>query len=175
MGFFDKLKQAKNFVTGGGAKVYIDTPTTGFRRGEMANITIKADVKDADLNVANVYFKIRAVETSKAEGNASGNRSTGQGSGMGAAAVRGVASNTGNSGRQVFTSTANTFNHELIVEGQTQLEGNQSYEWTASFEIPNNVNPTYRGVNATHEWQVYAGLDCRGNDPDSGWVKIEVI
>jgi hypothetical protein len=30
-------------------------------------------------------------------------------------------------------------------------------------------------VNAAHTWRIMAGLEVKGNDPDSGWTTITVV
>jgi len=32
----------------------------------------------------------------------------------------------------------------------------------------------YLGLNAGHSWRIIAGLEVKGNDPDSGWTAIPV-
>jgi len=31
------------------------------------------------------------------------------------------------------------------------------------------------GKNAWYEWEILAGLDAPGNDPDSGWIKLMLV
>ena len=63
---------------------------------------------------------------------------------------------------------------EQIVHGADDLKANTSYDWEAQLELPSESNGTYHGHNARHEWEIFAGLDMSGNDPDSGWVAFNV-
>ena len=62
MGIFDKLKSVKNFVTGGGAEVHAQLPDV-LVRGESATVSIRAEIKDASMDVSSVYINVRASET----------------------------------------------------------------------------------------------------------------
>ena len=62
MGIFDKLKSVKNFVTGGGAEVHAQLPDV-LVRGESASVSIRAEIKDASMDVSSVYINVRATET----------------------------------------------------------------------------------------------------------------
>ena len=46
--------------------------------------------------------------------------------------------------------------------------------WEATFQIPESENPTFDGQMIGHTWELPAGLDVTGNDPDSGWFQFEV-
>lgn len=151
MGIFDKIKQAKNFITGGGAKLYVEQLSS-----EASNVTCKitCHVADADINVSRVYLQIRAeerIELLDYDFDIEGHRH-----------------------RERIEREVITYEHEMeIGEGQT-MEANSNHEWEVTIPVPENVAGTYQGVHATHVWEVLAALDKSGNDPDSGWQEIEV-
>ena len=62
----------------------------------------------------------------------------------------------------------------VVAEAQT-LEGKQSYTWSIDIKLDGDVVPSYNGHFANHEWLFYVGLDAKGNDPDSGWQKFDLI
>jgi hypothetical protein len=149
MGFFKNLV---NKMTGGGAKVFAEAVNPALC--EPFEIKVTANVSDADLKIDKVYLYIKAVERVVVRDfdiEMDGRRKV----------------------EDVF-GESETYRNEIIVSGPQTLQANQSYEWTVQVELPNNVLPTYLGNNAWHEWEIYAGLDAAGNDPDSGWVKIEL-
>ncbi len=159
MGLFDKLKQAKNFITGGAAEVSVSFEEEYNDGNKPIKVHIHCQVKDADCKVRKVYIKVKATEEVIARdidiardegGNITRYRED----------VRNVIE-TYNSGEQMIT-------------GELSLEANQTYDWTADIELPSECNGTYHGQNARHEWEVFAGLDMAGNDPDSGWVPFYV-
>ncbi|MEN7549279.1 hypothetical protein AAG747_15250 [Rapidithrix thailandica] len=158
MGFFDKLKQVKNMVTGGGAVVNVAPANQISDGNEPVSLTISCQVKDADLSVRNVYLKVKAIEEVVARDIDIAREEDGE--------LRRY--------QEDVSNTVETYSTEIQVAGAETLEANQSYEWTVDLEVPANINGTYRGRNATHEWKVYAGLDVSGNDPDSDWVTIEI-
>ncbi|MBI5935528.1 MAG: hypothetical protein HY867_17640 [Chloroflexi bacterium] len=70
------------------------------------------------------------------------------------------------------TAFSNTFDQEFTIAQTLNAKG--EYEWEGQVEFPKDVLPTYHGRNATHEIRILAGLDTKGNDPDSGWIVLPV-
>ena len=148
MGLMSKLKNAVNSITGGSARVTVtaESPT----RDAPFKVKVKAVVADQALQVSRVYVQLNGHET---------------------VVVHNVRHE--NSTRDE-TEYSNTFDQEFnIAEAQT-LNAKGEYEWEAQVEFPKNIPPTYRGRNATHELRILAGLDTKGNDPDSGWIVLAV-
>jgi hypothetical protein len=158
MGLFDKLKQVKNFVTGGGAELTIVAAEEVFNGNEPLRFKLQCQVKDAELSVNNIYFKIRATEEVVAE-EIEVEMEDGE------LEVE----------KERVRQKVITYQDELVVDGEQTLEANELYEWDVEVELPvEEVNGTYRGRNCVHEWEVYAGLDIAGNDPDSNWQNITI-
>ncbi len=159
MGLFDKLKQAKNFITGGAAKLSVSTEEEWSDASKPIKITVHCDIKDADCKVRKVYIKVRAIEEVIARDVD-------------------LARDEGGNVRRYTEDVRNTVetyhSGEQIIAGEQTLNANEHYEWTAEIELPEESNGTYHGQNARHEWEVFAGLDMSGNDPDSGWIPMYV-
>ncbi len=148
MGFFDKVKGAVNKLTGGGAKVTITCE--GDKLSETVKVNITAVVKDAPIDIKKVYLRVKSVEKVTIP-------------------KREISSDQPfdvHLEKEIF----NVMEFEA-APAQT-LEGGQTYNWTYEVNIPQqpNVKATYLGNYVSHEWMFYAGLDAKGNDPDSGWV-----
>lgn len=148
MGFMDKLKNAVNSITGGGAKVTItaDNPS---REGPF-KVKVKAVVADQELKINRAYVQLNGWETVTVHNVRHKNFTRDE------------------------TETSNTFDQEFNIAAEQTLNAKQEYEWEAQVEFPKNVLPTYHGRNATHELRILAGLDTKGNDPDSGWIVLAV-
>ena len=58
--------------------------------------------------------------------------------------------------------------------GAQDLKEGETYNWEGVMELPTNSNPTLRGSIIDHTWEIQAGLDMPGNDPDSGWQSFDV-
>jgi len=155
MGFFEKLKQAKNFVTGGGANVEIQQLNSDASEGQALRFKILCHVKDADLKIDNVYLEIKAEEEVRVEDYD-------------------ISDSTGNMRRETITREHETFRQKVIVAEAQTLEAESNHEWEVEVSLPSNLHGSYRGINARHVWYVFAGLDKSGNDPDSGWQEIYV-
>ncbi|MGE0789615.1 MAG: hypothetical protein AB7S26_28340 [Sandaracinaceae bacterium] len=147
MGFFDNLKNA---VTGGAAEVRLETGPAV--RGQVLQFRVHAQAK-SDAQVNAVYLLIRAVETCQVKDTDwdDGKRMT--------ETVR---------GRKV------SFEQKVNVAPGGQLANGQAYSWDGQVQLPAQVGPTFRGTMIAHTWEVQAGLDMTGNDPDSGWITLEV-
>ena len=148
MGLFGKIKNAKNFITGGGAEVQVSVPQAS--RQQPFQVNVAAQVKDGEMKINKVYVKVRAVEK---------------------VTVRKVQTENG---RRDVHESVETCNIQVDVAGAQFLSPEAPGQWAASVAIPQGSLPTFQGHNAEHKWQVCAFLDKSGNDPDSGWVDFYV-
>jgi len=157
MGIFDKVKSFTNALTGGGAKVWVEAAAPSFT--DPFEVKVKASVGDAPLDVARVYLFLEGHE----EINIPDNRNCYD--------QHGNLTHMGHN--QTMNST--TVSVEVGVSGREMLGANQEYEWSAQVDIPDGSPPAYRGRHCRHVFRVKAGLDCSGNDPDSGWVDLNLV
>jgi hypothetical protein len=148
MGFFSNLKNA---VTGGAASVQIQLPPAA-RRGETIPVTIQATAKSA-AKVTSVYLLVRATEHAQVKDTDYAN---------------------GKSSTETVHGRKITYETRIAIAGAQQLDEGQSYTWQGQLPMPQTSNPTFRGQMINHTWEIQAGLDMTGNDPDSGWQTIEV-
>ncbi|WP_196891422.1 sporulation protein [Aureivirga marina] len=158
MGLFDSIKKAANFITGNGAdvKVFLNPEVDTKINGSLPLI-IKVRVKDSEIEMDHLYLKVRAHETvdvSKVE----------------------YEIEDGEFERDVehIKKTSETYSASYEVSGPQNLEAETEYTFEFDCPIPQDVPLTYHGVHAWHEWEFYAGVDCSGNDPDSGWNAIVI-
>ncbi len=154
MGFFNKLK---NFVTGGGAKVSVAAvePTLG---GPF-QVKIHAAVEEADIPIEQVYLKIASMETVVIKD----------------VEIARLVGETVEKVKEDLERTTTVFDHKIEVAGPQTLKAKEEYDWETTVTLPADVLPTYIGMTARHEWKILAGLAVSGNDPDSGWVVIELV
>lgn len=148
MGFMSKLKSAVNSLTGGSAKVTVtaESPT----RDAPFKVKVKAVVADQPLEISRVYVQLSGYEKVVIH-NVQHEKFT-----------------------RDETEYCTTFDQEFVIAQAQTLNAKGEYEWEGQVEFPKNVPPTYHGRNATHELRIFAGLDTKGNDPDSGWVTLAV-
>ena len=76
--------------------------------------------------------------------------------------------------QHTVSNTKVSYENKIQISGALELKEGQSYDFQGQIELPQNVNPTLRGSLINHVWEVQAGLDMPGNDPDSGWTAIDV-
>ena len=150
MGLMDKLKSAKNMVTGGGAKVHLEVGQVTV--GEDTEVLVRAVVAGAPVSISRVYVIARGQERIKMT----------------------VRDEDDRSDRDHINKTWESFSQEFLLTGPLELEANSQHEWRGQVRLPNNSQPSYQGRNANHVWEFQAGLDMKGNDPDSGWTVVQV-
>jgi hypothetical protein len=149
MRLFDKLKQATNFITGGGATLTAVPEKQEFSMSAPVKVKVAAQVKDAPLTATAVYLEIRAREVVSLKVNINGKK-------------------------EDIREEQTMFTHKVQTAITTPLEASKSYEWELEVTLPVNAQPTYIGSMTRHVWEVSGGLDVKGNDPDSGWIEIKV-
>jgi len=155
MGFLKKLKGAVSKLTGGGANVTVFVNGNDIK--ETLNISINAEVKDNSLEVKKVYLWIKSVEKIDIPKNSLPQN------------LREIA-NFG------LTLSNDRFpKKEFIVTEAQKLEAKQTYTWAIDIQLDDEAIPSYKGHFANHEWLFYAGIDVKGNDPDSGWQKFDLV
>ena len=149
MGFFDALKSVTNMVTGGGATLSLVIGARSPNGSYPAEI--KAEIADGDLKVEKVYLSVEGYETVKIKMKKDGQTDARE---------------------ENFHET--TFKTEINVVPAQTFPKKTSHKWEATITLPPDVQPTYTGKNATHEWRAYAGLSVTGTDPASSWVVFKV-
>ncbi|VFQ44411.1 hypothetical protein [Desulfoluna butyratoxydans] len=154
MGLLGKLKAVKNAVTGGAAKVCVECEDFSFTR--PFTVTVVAQTMDAPVKMSRVYMKVQGQEEVELTDTDV------------------VFDSDGDSSCRVETISASHVTVDLqytVADGQ-ELEANTTYRWDVQVALPEDAPLIYIGHNCKHTYCAYAGLDCRGNDPDSGWVDL---
>jgi hypothetical protein len=150
MGFFDKLKAAANFVTGGAAKVTIEwNPPLAFP-GEPVRVRVTATSTGPVINSGGCFVDVAANETLNIQQNALG------------------------TGNQHISHTKQTFSQTFQIAPPFQLGAGQTLQFEGQFVLPPGGQPTYDGPFADHDWGMRGRIEMPGNDPDSGFLKFIV-
>jgi hypothetical protein len=115
------------------------------RRGQATPVQVQAEAK-ANGKVTAVYLLIRATEQCEFKDN----------------------DNNKQSASKVSYET------KVTIAGAMDIQEGKSYNFEGVIELPSNTQPTLRGSLINHVWEIQAGLDMPGNDPDSGWQTFDV-
>lgn len=150
MGF---LKNMINSITGNWADISLETGQ-GVRGTEIP-VKVRIQVKENAIEMINVYVKIRAVE--EVHGHGSGNCSR---------CSQSVSVN--------YNNTYTVYENKAILSGPGTLQPNQYLELEGKLQIPAELFSTYNGQNVHLRYEILAGIDMKGNDPDSGWAELWV-
>ena len=156
MSLWKKVKSVKNMVTGGAAELDIEI-TSEPLLGQHFTVLVTAVVKQDSLNAKAVYLKIRGSERIHAEGVEIEYED-------GEQEVE----------RTVVNKTTITFEDTLSIAINETLSEGQTYEWEFEVLMSDELNGTYNGTHAWHNYQMLAGLDAPGNDPDTNWLEFEI-
>ncbi|HSD89337.1 MAG TPA: hypothetical protein VLB44_17530, partial [Kofleriaceae bacterium] len=78
------------------------------------------------------------------------------------------------SNNEKVTGSKISYENRVMISGAQDLKEGETYSWEGQVELPPNANPTLRGSIIDHTWEIQAGLDMPGNDPDSGWQSFDV-
>jgi hypothetical protein len=156
MGLFDKIKSIANAVSGGAAKVYVEAREAKLRA--PFEVTVRAQSQGSDVKYGRVYLKIQSIEKVEVPDIDVAYEEEG----------------TILRKRETVGTSANLFAQELTVAGSGMIKANESAEWKATVALPDNAAAEFKGKYSEHYYQIFAGLDCVGNDPDSGWVRLNL-
>jgi len=156
MGLMDKLKSMKNAITGGGATVRLEVGSAV--REAPFPVRVMATIADADLKIEKVYVNVEGIETTEMEVEVETKDEK-----------QAIKKNL-----EKKINEASTYHQEIVLAGAQTLAAKQEYAWEGTIQLPASALVTYNGVNARHEWRLIAALSVTGNDPDSGWVTIDV-
>lgn len=115
------------------------------RRGQAVQVQVQATAK-ANAKVNAVYLLVRATESAEVSANNEKHRGSHQ-----------------------------SYQNRIQIAGAQELHEGQTYSWEGQVELPASANPTLRGQIIQHHWEIQAGLDMPGNDPDSGWQSFDVV
>lgn len=155
MGFLDKMADALDPITGGGAVVDIAYPRGNVRHGERVNVRVYVSSTGGQLKTNGVFVDVVAMQ----QGNASG---WGQ---------------CPDCREQIYTTVAvnNTLVESVFpLSGPFVLEPGQSLEFEGDVQIPSGPS-TNRDRYLSHIWYMRGRVDAFGNDPDSGYKEITVV
>ena len=157
MGFWDKVRSVTDKITGKGADVDVVFPDQDLELGEPFTIRVVAKIGPNDIEVKNVELKLEAHEHIEAEGIE-------------------VEYEDGEQEveHEVVRKDSLTYEDEVEVPVGETLEAGETYEWEVELTIPEELNGSYQGVFANHEYAALAVLDAPGNDPESDWVAFEI-
>ncbi len=141
-------------VTGGAAEVSVEFEEP--KLNEPFNIVIHAMTKSEPVTIDKVYLKVRGIEEVEVD-------------------VTYTETNQAGDTRSISDSEHRsqiTYEYEYIVSEEQVLSADTEHEWVQAVSFPEDCKPCYCGLNATHRYEIFAGLDCFGNDPDSGWIQL---
>jgi len=162
MGMFDKFKQMANAVTGGGATVSVQLHPVN-EAGAMP-VVVTAVVGGTDVSVSSVYVKLRGLEVMQVDPKKALGRFRSQLDGAEQLFRKG----------NTIEVKEESFETQVQLSGAESLSAGETYTWEGEVRLPAGAPGSFRSTHMRHSIQIQAGLDAPGNDPDSGWIDVEV-
>jgi hypothetical protein len=150
MGFFDAIKGAVNAATGGGAKVAIEFSPDVIAAGDTLSVKVSVTSTGAEMKSNGIFVDLRGHE--KIEYSASDQQGK----------------------HRNRTDYANTLDEAFQIAPGIVIGANETKLFEGSVTVPSSAQPSYRGVRASHTWEIRGRVDTFGNDPDSGFRPIRV-
>ncbi len=154
MGFLDKMSGAVKSMTGGAAKVSIEYPHSPVHLGDAMKVTVTIVSTGREVKSNGVYVDLKAQE----EGTVN---------------KRITCNKCGNFENEYINLDRKTLEHAIPIAPAFVLGDNESKIFVMDIQVPFNAQPTYHG-SFKHEWYIRGRLEAFGNDPDSGFQRIEV-
>lgn len=151
MGFLSNLK---NKMTGGGAKVTLQVENP--KLNSPFKVIVSAAVSGSDLDIKKVYIYLKSVEKTTVRN------------------VDTISSDGSRFKKDVHGEEILYPQTEFVISGPETLKANETYTWSKEISVSGGGLQTFKGRYAVHEWQLLAGLDAPGNDPDSGWLVVDL-
>ncbi len=145
MGFLDKMKSAAQAMTGGAADVSIEYEHKPLKVGDELPVKVTVVSTGGEVKSNGVYVDLRAEERGDVRCSQCGQRA------------------------HVHEKT---INQEIPIAPAFVLQPGETKVFEQVIRIPQG-QPTYRGI-VSHEWEIRGRLEAFGNDPDSGFKRIEV-
>ena len=156
MGFLDTFINIKNLVTGGSAEVRLEIGAV--KNMKPFEIMMQVDVAREDIKIEGAYLLIQGIEDINMPHRNLSNRD-----------------DKGAAKKDTARSHTVTSEQKIEISDDLELEANEKYTWTAIAELSPYNQPAYEGKYCKHYYRVKAYIDCYGNDPDSGWVNLNII
>jgi len=160
MGFLDKLKSVKNYITGGGAELSINMKETFLR--QAFGLSLEILIKDVDIKADRIYLVIQNVEAVEGEVDMRNSMND---------STHGTIGNRRRTVRKKHVIVEN----KITLDESVLLEANESYLYEKEIMLPMEGVPTYVGKYSEIYWSVQAFVEKSGNDPNSKLVLFDPI
>lgn len=150
-----------NSITGGAADISLKLDDA--KRGGKIPVAVNVTVMSEAINPSRVYIEVRGSENIAIQDYKLPDEKDAKGQ-----VVPG-------SGKSIDVKHENNvYQKEFTLTQGQALEARSHHTFTGEIELPADAPPTCAGKCATISWQARAGLDMRGNDPNSPWQTIKV-
>jgi sporulation-control protein spo0M len=150
MGFFDKVKGAMQAVTGGSAKVTVESFPAVVFPGEPLTVKVTVTSTGGEIKFSGVWVDVQGVEEVRLK--------------------KGTVQNVD----QDIAQNHTTFTSKFEIAKAGVLAAGQTKVFPGLVVLPANVQPSFDGHLCDHGWGIRGRLDTFGNDPDSGFQAFKV-
>ena len=156
MSFLSTIINIKNLVTGGSAKVRLEIGAV--KQSQPFKIMMQVAVAEETLKIEGAYLLIQGIEDISVPHRDLSNRNE-----------------KGTVKEEMIRSHTVTSEQKIEISDDLELDANEKYIWNAVAELAPRNQPAYVGKYCKHYYRIKAYIDCYGNDPDSGWINLNII
>src|SRR5947207_12212107 len=154
VGFFSKIKQGISQMVGGNGNMQITLDKQQVEMGGSVTVTAVLNAT-GQLKGNSVNLEVTATETIKYQVPVVDTTSTTQGSAASAGSPAMQAQGSSNSTEMEDETKDNqTYSNRQIIDGTAfVMNQGETRNYTGTVQIPQGVQPTYKGVDAVHVWK----------------------
>jgi sporulation-control protein spo0M len=146
MGFFDKIKGAVNSVTGGAATVTIEYPQGLVVPGEQVAVKVTATSTGGEVKSKGIFVDLKGEEmVNVVDGN-----------------------------KQKVSQSKTSLDTAFQIAPAFVLAAKETKVFEGTFTMPGHALPSFAGTLAQHTYYIRGRVEALGNDPDSGFLPIQV-
>ena len=169
MGFWDSVKTAVDRVAGSSANVSLSMDPQFAVPGQTISVHITIKNGPAALDVRAVLLEVVSSEVIELPRTADWTNII-----VDAAAASARSKPQRQTAPEVARHSETTFESKVTVAPGMKLSAGEERKFKGTFRLPANVQPSYQGKYAKHEWRLRARLDVLGVDPGTGWLSFRV-
>lgn len=146
MGIWDKIKSAKNYLTGGGVSLELLNPEICYLRKPF-NVVLYVKVDEVDVEIDSIYIHLKQQEKVSVP-------------------VR-KRNSQGDSRSGMEHKTHLLYERKFLIEEDVILDANERYEFEVEIELPPNAFPSFLGKYTELVWSMRAVAEKSGTNPKS--------
>ncbi len=152
MGIWDKIKSAKNYLTGGGINLELINPEICYLRKPF-NVVLYIKVEDRDIEVDSIYIQVKQEEIVRVP-------------------VKSKNMN-GHKTKRTEHKTHLLYERKILIEQDVILDAQEEYDFEVEIELPPDAFPAFIGKYTELVWTMKGVVEKPGTNPKSNIIRFD--